>query len=193
MAAVKPYCPALIVLTSNQAQSGLISKAAQTALQITQDSILEFNASKGNNPLATISKLPFIRNLSKDTTALLIFIDKVVALNDKGKYLSEFYNGLHDCLQEKVACLATIVLGTGVKNSNEENITRQILSSLSTVSKPSQQFQLKADGSNLPRLCLEEGTAFQAKPQARLKSVLQLFEQAIGSNDNGGISGDAAP
>lgn len=183
MAAVKPYCPALIVLSEDQAQSGLINKAAQTAFQIEQDQILNFNPARGNNPLATISRLPFIRDLSKDKTALLIFIDKIIALDDKGKYLSEFYNGLHDCLQEKVACLATIVLGTGVKNSNEDNITRQILSSLSTVSKPSQQFKLKADGSNLPRLCLDEGTALQAKPQERLKSVLQVFEQAIGSRN----------
>ena len=176
MAAVNPYCPRIIVLTPDKDKSSLITNIAQRVLPIDKDAILEFDPTRGMNPLDSINKLPFVKDLSKDTTALLIFIDKVIALDDKAKYFSDFYHDLKSFLQDRVACLATILLDSGVKNSDEDNIAKQILS---TTTSSAKKFQEKANGSNLPRLCLDEGTQLQPKPQERLMSVLELFREAI--------------
>lgn len=176
MATVNSYCPALVILTQDKAKSALIKKTAVTKLKISEEQILEFNPTKGQKPLDTISKLPLIHGLSKENTALLMFIDKFIAIDPQNNYLSNLYRDLKNFFQDKVACSATVLLDTGIKDSNIDNISPQILS---TRDNKAAQFKEHGKGSNLPSLGLDEGTEGQWKPEERLRSALRLFLEAI--------------
>ena len=164
----EPYQPAVLILSRDKHKAELIRTEANK-VGINQCEV--FNP-KSQSPEVCMSRLPFFHDLNAEKSALLVFIDKAIALQeaDASTRLSALYQSFKKLLKQNSSQLIMVLLGDGVKVRHQEYIKAQV---------KTENYNEGPKASRLPVLGLDEGDSSDDKVENRLETIFKLFQSAL--------------